>query len=752
MANLSNINNILRTNSTGVGIFADAGSYPLEISSAGTAGVKLINTAGATYDVYANASEEFIIAKNGVGNRLTISSGGNATFSGNVGINTAATNATLIVTGNVTDDWAGRFENTNAGGYGILAKINSTSSGDYIFQARTGTTNVMTILGSGNVGIGTVTPGTKLEIFGNNSARNTLSKILTINGGTSAGNPYSGFGMGIYFNGRDYSNEVRDYGYIYSVMETSGLSTPGGDTGFSSQLQFYTNTGGATNTLPTQKMVIKADGTVNITDGNLEISKFSTTTPYANGEIRFLGRYGRYVGGIQTFSDNPSYPEYANGLDFFVQRHVYTLPNGHLAMRIDSDGNVGIGTLTPTQKLNVVNDNTGTWTAKFENNTNKVYLSVNDANNYGIYISGETKNYFSGNVGIGTTSPGAKLHIKGNNNGNTSEAILLQDGNAAGGIRWNDQDDVEQYGLGIQANSGNGYFGIYANRGNAPFNRATEIPKLVVKNNGNVGIGTTSPATKLHVVDSTALQAQFSGYSYRSPANNARAASGSLRVGNGSGSTGLLIDYTDQGQTLALIQNEYTVSTISELRLQSPFISFYTGTTASERMRITSVGRITINTTVVADAMCTIAGNSSNYALNLYADSIYSGIYRYQRFRSGTNIAGGIEGNNQTSVQYVTTSDYRTKKNIKPLENGLDRVCKLKPVKFDWKLNDETTEGFIAHEVQDIFPEAVSGEKDGEEMQGMDYGRITPLLVKAIQELKAEIELLKNKPCNCNCK
>ena len=85
------------------------------------------------------------------------------------------------------------------------------------------------------------------------------------------------------------------------------------------------------------------------------------------------------------------------------------------------------------------------------------------------------------------------------------------------------------------------------------------------------------------------------------------------------------------------------------------------------------------------------------------------------------------------------------KKNIKPLEDGLDRVCKLKPVKFDWKLNDETTEGFIAHEVQEIFPDAISGEKDGEDMQGMDYGRITPLLVKAIQELKAEIELLKKK-------
>ena len=80
MANLSNINNILRTNSTGVGIFDDAGTYPLEISSATTAGMRLINTAAAKYDVYANASEEFIITKVTVGERLSISSGGAITF------------------------------------------------------------------------------------------------------------------------------------------------------------------------------------------------------------------------------------------------------------------------------------------------------------------------------------------------------------------------------------------------------------------------------------------------------------------------------------------------------------------------------------------------------------------------------------------------------------------------------------------------------------------------------------------------
>ena len=110
---------------------------------------------------------------------------------------------------------------------------------------------------------------------------------------------------------------------------------------------------------------------------------------------------------------------------------------------------------------------------------------------------------------------------------------------------------------------------------------------------------------------------------------------------------------------------------------------------------------------------------------------------------SANQVAGVISHNGSTSVNYGSSSDYRLKENVETLENGLDRLKQLKPVKFDWKNTDETSEGFIAHEVQEIFPEAVVGEKDGERMQSMDYGRITPLLVKAIQEQQTLIESLE---------
>ena len=185
---------------------------------------------------------------------------------------------------------------------------------------------------------------------------------------------------------------------------------------------------------------------------------------------------------------------------------------------------------------------------------------------------------------------------------------------------------VAMLGGGMYIGGSVDFIAIDANNGN----RA-----VTINNNLNVGIGTTGPGTKLHVVDSTALQAQFSGYSYRSPANNSRAASGSLRVGNGSGSTGLLIDYTDQGQTLALIQNEYTVSTISELRLQSPFISFYTGTTASERMRITADGQLLLNRTGQPPITNSLYGN-----IVLQTDAVTN--FQRIRFDVGTTPYWGL--------------------------------------------------------------------------------------------------------------
>jgi len=113
-------------------------------------------------------------------------------------------------------------------------------------------------------------------------------------------------------------------------------------------------------------------------------------------------------------------------------------------------------------------------------------------------------------------------------------------------------------------------------------------------------------------------------------------------------------------------------------------------------------------------------------------------------FLDNSNTRRGYIWCSNSATGHVTTSDYRQKEKVTPLADGLSRVNALKPVKFKWKHTDYYTEGFLAHEIQEAgWNEGVTGEKDGEQMQAVDYGRITPLLVKAIQELSAKNDALE---------
>lgn len=111
----------------------------------------------------------------------------------------------------------------------------------------------------------------------------------------------------------------------------------------------------------------------------------------------------------------------------------------------------------------------------------------------------------------------------------------------------------------------------------------------------------------------------------------------------------------------------------------------------------------------------------------------------------------GFINTDGSSTLYSTSSDYRLKENLRELEDGIDNVLKMKPLRYNWKADGREGIGFIAHELSEIVPEAVTGEKDAVDEEGkikpqaVDYGRITPYLVKAIQELVEEVNVLKEK-------
>ena len=126
----------------------------------------------------------------------------------------------------------------------------------------------------------------------------------------------------------------------------------------------------------------------------------------------------------------------------------------------------------------------------------------------------------------------------------------------------------------------------------------------------------------------------------------------------------------------------------------------------------------------------------------------------YMRFYYGQNTIGSIVATNTSTISYNTTSDYRLKEDIQPITDATATVLSLNPCNFKWKEGGERNNGFIAHELQEVVPEAVTGEKDAmvtdedgnesPEYQGVDQSKLVPLLVATIQELEARITELEN--------
>jgi len=115
----------------------------------------------------------------------------------------------------------------------------------------------------------------------------------------------------------------------------------------------------------------------------------------------------------------------------------------------------------------------------------------------------------------------------------------------------------------------------------------------------------------------------------------------------------------------------------------------------------------------------------------------------------GTEI-GSVRRNGALNVAFDTSSDYRLKEDLKDF-NGLDKLLKLKVYDFQWKDTAERMDGVLAHELQEVVPYAVGGEKDGVDengkiiIQGVDYSKLVPILVKSIQELEARVKELEAK-------
>ena len=167
----------------------------------------------------------------------------------------------------------------------------------------------------------------------------------------------------------------------------------------------------------------------------------------------------------------------------------------------------------------------------------------------------------------------------------------------------------------------------------------------------------------------------------------------------------------------------------------------------TESMRIDNAGQLLIGTTSTPNGTSVYGSGFINEADSrkvLYMAVNSTGQKSLVRFHNGNGQVGTIQVNG-SATSYVTSSDYRLKENQVAISDGITRVKTLKPYRFNFKADPtKTVDGFFAHEVTAV-PEAITGEKDGTEMQGIDQSKLVPLLTAALQEAITKIETLETK-------
>ena len=279
----------------------------------------------------------------------------------------------------------------------------------------------------------------------------------------------------------------------------------------------------------------------------------------------------------------------------------------------------------------------------------------------------------------------------------------------------------------------------FATAGVAGISSSADATAITITSAERVGIGETSPDNTLHVNSTSSTVTKFE---------------------RDSGSNGSL--------TIGFPSQRATLSASGDMVLN---------TNSAEQMRLDTSGTLNLLKTNFNAAASSsnrgleIRANGSG-ALTLDLNVTDTGTATIMEFNNGNGNAGTIQTSG-SSTAYNTSSDYRLKENVNYDFDATSRLKQLKPARFNFIADADTTvDGFIAHEVSSVVPEAISGEKDaikiwkeGEELpegvsvgdnkldengnpimdiQGIDQSKLVPLLVKTIQELEARITELEN--------
>jgi len=577
-------------------------------------------------------------------------------------------------------------------GIGAVATNHTNKFGDLFFftKGADGYQPRMGIYG-GNVGIGTSSPGAKLDVVGdvNTSAGYNIggSRILSSLGlnnlfaGVGAGqNNTTGINNTFFGPSAGLSNTMGNNNSFFG-SSAGRLSTTGIYNSFFGVGAGYDNTGdynsffgagaGGQNTL----------GTSNTFVGDIA------------GQSNTTGSYNTAIGVVADVGSGNLTNATAIGANAAVgQSNSLVLGSINGVNGATADTNVGIGTTSPIERLHVggnayLNNNGGTnlildatgvaggrkwrWVA------GTASQSYGVGNGFGLFD--DTASAYrlavgpSGNVGIGTTAPSSRFHVNGTSwfQGDTTPLSSTAGAGVAIGT------------LG----SGDGYVFSW------DYGAATPKNLLLNSPGGTVGIGTVSPAERLNVGGNAYL--------------------------NNNGGTNLYLDATGAGGH----KWRWVAGTASESYGVGNGFGLFDDTKSEYRLAVDQFGNVGIGTTS-PDASLDVNGTThlrSTLFLDFYAGGGNTQVCRFQ------------------SAFALCSSSLRYKTNIAPFSSGLSFIKQLRPITFDWKQGGKRDVGFGAEDVAQIDPLFVTYNNKGE-VEGVKYDRLAAAFVNAFKEQQAQIE------------
>jgi hypothetical protein len=426
--------------------------------------------------------------------------------------------------------------------------------------------------------------------------------------------------------------------------------------------------------------------------------------------------------------------------------------NSSERIRITSAGAIGFGTTPPTDthtvwtqlfagtRASLISENTtgaggldGTWLTDnmYVDSDTGAFANITTDESSAINQNGGEIKFFSqasGSAG-GATTLSQKMIIDGSGRVGIGESApsnakleILQAG---------DHDAHSTHGIAIHSTGNTNFTSMYmgAEDGiDSAYIQAVALDGsftsknlLLNANGGKVGIGINAPTKTLQI-------------------ESGSTDNDGLFLSHSSGTIYAKLAINDPGT-----DNDTLFGSVSNNGLR-----FQTNNTT--RMTLKSDGKLAINTTGLNNSFVSTgididAGTGVGITINRGSDG---DIITFKK-DNGSGIVGGISITS-TSTAFNTSSDYRLKENVDYTWDATTRLKQLKPARFNFIIDETNTlvDGFLAHEVSGIVPEAITGEKDavdGEgnpEYQGIDQSKLVPLLVKTIQELEARITALES--------